>query len=219
MPSETRPRSATNQYGRVSDGIINIEEYQTHLVSIKAVLIHAQTRPYDTLYEKFYVYRDILIKKVSGASMKKEYSFSLLEMLIVIVIIGFLIRYALPKFENLERSARVVSVMGTANSFRSIAALVHGLCLSNLQLCQEGNITIENSSVAVDSQNFYPLATTSGVIAAIANAAENSTIYDKEGNISIAINLLTHGAACNATYKYANATMVTPTVIVSLGEC
>jgi len=151
--------------------------------------------------------------------MKKENGFSLLEMLIVMLIIGFLIKYALPKFEKLERSARVVSVMGTANSFRSIAALVHGLCLSNQQLCQGGNVTIESGSVAVDNQNFYPLATTGGVIAAIANVAENSTIYDTEGNISIAINLLTHGAACNATYKYANATMITPTVIVNLGEC
>ena len=153
--------------------------------------------------------------------MKKEKGFTLIELVIVIIILGILAAYAIPKFINLEKAARIATVQGISGTFRSTAAMVHGLCMSNLSQCSGGNVTVEGVNVAVDTSNYYPLATQSGIINALANITGGTSVYDTNGNISIAINLLTQGSACNSTYAYNGSitTSQSPIVYSYIGGC
>ena len=53
--------------------------------------------------------------------------FTLIELIAVIVILGLLSAFALPRFAGVEGQARVASINGLAGSIRSAAALAHGL--------------------------------------------------------------------------------------------
>jgi len=81
--------------------------------------------------------------------------FTLIELVVVIVILGILAAFAVPRFMGLETEARVSAVRNLAGSLRSASAMAHGLCMA--QNCAGGN----NVPVMVNgtSRNFnaqYP---------------------------------------------------------------
>ncbi len=69
--------------------------------------------------------------------------FTMIELVVVIVILGILAAFALPRFMGLENQARVAAVNGMSGSIRSAANMAHGVWLAN------GNVT----PIAVDGKN------------------------------------------------------------------
>ena len=57
--------------------------------------------------------------------------FTLIELVVVIVILGILAAFAVPKFIGLEDQARVASVQAMAGSLQSAEAMAHGLWEAN----------------------------------------------------------------------------------------
>jgi len=91
--------------------------------------------------------------------------FTLIELVVVIVILGILAAFAIPRFVGVATDARASAVKGLAGSLRSSAALAHGLALA--RGINTGTIQMESTNVAI--VNGYPDATAGGIGATVAN--------------------------------------------------
>jgi MSHA pilin protein MshA len=88
-------------------------------------------------------------------SRQSQRGFTLIELVVVIVILGILAAFAVPKFMGLETRARIASLNAMSGTLRSSAAMAHGVWMAQ---GGTGNITVDG--LAVTMTNGYPDKTT-----------------------------------------------------------
>ena len=117
--------------------------------------------------------------------MRKE-GFTLIELIIVIVILGILAAFAIPKFAGFTKDAKVSAIQGVAGSIRSAASIVHAKWLA-----QGGgdNVTMSDGTTVKVDGNGYPTANSDGISEAI-NFDGADKIFDQD----------------NGTFEYDNKT-------------
>ena len=81
--------------------------------------------------------------------MKRQQSgFTLIELVLVIVILGILAAFALPRFTDLSTEARIAAINGLAGSVRSGAALAHATQLAQ-GVASTGDIIVDNITITL----------------------------------------------------------------------
>lgn len=144
--------------------------------------------------------------------------FTLIELVVVIVILGILAAFAVPKFMGLEGQARVASVKSIGGSMESAAAMAHGIWEATSN--PTNPLTIEGKSITF--ANTYPNA------ASIGQLLDQSTAsgYSNPANGEFVPNGATTAAQCNA--RYASATtfaaptgtqIIAPVVTLTTTNC
>lgn len=124
---------------------------------------------------------------------RKEKGFTLIELVMVIVILGILAAFALPRFADLGGEATRASVEGARGAVKSASAIAHAACLASSNCDQDAasgqTVTLEGKSVAMA---YGYIAGTSAALEAAADLAdfnvvasgEDVTISDKDDKCS-----------------------------------
>jgi len=147
---------------------------------------------------------------------RQQAGFTLIELVMVIVILGILAAFALPKFADLTGDARAASINGLAGAIKSAAAIARAQQLADgLGL---------NSTVKLDGQNVamtagYPQAATNGIMAAATiNANTSGTNADYKYIRSNSNRTMTFeiggyaSSTCRVAYTQATTTGNPPTI-------
>lgn len=130
-------------------------------------------------------------------SRSVQRGFTMLELVVVIVILGILAAFALPKFMGMEDQARISALNGMAGNVRSAANMAHGVWLAN------GNTSpIKVDGVNVTMVNGYPDAL--GIQDLIQDSA-GFTVKASGTTITFTPVNAKAPATCNLVYNQATA--------------
>ncbi|MAL99597.1 type II secretion system protein [Hydrocarboniclastica marina] len=146
--------------------------------------------------------------------MSKQQGFTLIELVMVIVILGILSAFALPRFANLGTEARAATMQGVLGSVRSASAISYSACLVSSG-CSESAAT--GQSVTLEGQ---PIALAYGypTTASILTAAQ---IASADFEIATAGTIAAKNASgtCEVTYAAPTAVNTSPAIAIDVSGC
>jgi MSHA pilin protein MshA len=152
--------------------------------------------------------------------INKQTGFTLIELIMVIVILGVLSAFALPRFADLGGNARAASINGLAASLKAASNIAHAQELANGGLHND-DVTLEGATV--NMIGFYPTANATGIdVAAQVDTTNDYTAAGGGAGLAAArVYSLAGGSGnCQVTYTSASATSATvSTVVVDTTGC
>ena len=135
---------------------------------------------------------------------RKEKGFTLIELVMVIVILGILAAFALPRFADLGGDARQSSIKGAAGAVKSAAAIAHSAWLAN---GKNSPVDLEGTNDITMSSNGYPLSdgagfgngtvSTYGIVTAAQLSDADFTLALSSGDLQVTL------GECSFTYDDA----------------
>ena len=151
--------------------------------------------------------------------MNKQQGFTLIELVMVIVILGILAAFAVPRFADITTDARKATVSALAGGLRSASALAHATALAQSRSAGQ-SITMEGTTVSMSA--FYPSSsgTTGGIVSALADIT-GFTPFQSGSTAAIEFRKIgaVDEAACFASYVQAQSTTVPPVISLNTTAC
>lgn len=140
--------------------------------------------------------------------MKKQQSgFTLIELIMVIVILGILAAFALPRFADFSNQARAATVDGVAGSLRSASAIAHA---AQLAAGDSGADPVSLEGQSITMIGGYPTANAAGIVAAAQVDGINPTVGGAAAGATITFTPDGGGATCQVTYTAADPAAAAP---------
>ena len=134
--------------------------------------------------------------------IRKQAGFTLIELIMVIAVLGILAAFALPKFADLSKEARIATINGVAAAMRSGSAIAHAAYLA-AGSPSTGIVKLEGPSYTL--VHGYPATADILEIAQVA-AGNGMTATTGSG-------IAEFNASCRVVYTQASANTDTPPVI------
>jgi MSHA pilin protein MshA len=136
----------------------------------------------------------------------KQNGFTLIELVVVIVILGILAAFAVPRFMGLEGEARASTVKSFGGTILAAATMARGKCQA--QDCgATGTVVVDNQNITM--VNGYPSAATIQNALDMANSGFTATVnatnvrFQKTGG----------GLTCYVQYNQAPNANARPTIV------
>jgi MSHA pilin protein MshA len=162
---------------------------------------------------------------MSKSSRSAQGGFTLIELVVVIVILGILAAFAVPRFARLDGQARLASVRALEGTLRSSSAMTHGLWLT---AGNPATVAMEGANAITMTAAGYPTATAAGIQATLAQNTVQAGVPGRftatttvANTIEFRMNGVTTPANCMVRYVapvVANA-MPNITVIATAANC
>ena len=140
--------------------------------------------------------------------MNRQAGFTLIELVMVIVILGILSAFALPRFADLGADARLASITAAQGAVKSASAIAHADALVSNQTASTGTVTLEGQAISLVFG--YPAGSAAGIEEA-AQIGDDFAVTHAAGVSTVTITG-TGAGDCQFTYTQA-ADATTPPVI------
>ncbi|WP_081693946.1 type II secretion system protein [Aquipseudomonas alcaligenes] len=141
---------------------------------------------------------------------RQQGGFTLIELIMVIVILGILAAFALPRFANLGGDARRATIQGVEASMKSASAIVHSAFLARGGTAATTTVAVEGADIAVT--NGYPSSSAAGIEAAAQISNTEFTVTHTATTTTVQAIGATTAASCQVVYTAATSTGTPPVV-------
>lgn len=156
--------------------------------------------------------------------------FTLIELVVVMVILGILAAFAIPRFARMDGSARAATARALEGSLRSAAAMTHGMWLAAGTAPTTVQVDGGTTGVTAVAMNGfgYPTAAAAGIQAAMDPQSFTTATARQPGRFIAAFagGAATFTAAgartpatCVVTYTPATVAGNPPNVVATVGGC
>jgi len=150
----------------------------------------------------------------------RQSGFTLVELIAVMVILGILAAFAVPRFISAESNARAASAKALAGALNAGSSLAHSLAVISGFTSGAGTVTMEGNAVALT--NGYPTAATNAGIAAAVPIDTNYYLGTASGSVvtfGVVVSGTTTQANCYVTYTQASSTTSPAAIGITTSGC